>query len=281
MVSIAVEKENISSHFLQPINLNEICTHSMCMLRHDLFNAFSNFFLLVELTSFSDEASKKFSKVLVPFAKSDEERKRYEANSTGPNRGLEKLKRFSRVNSKSLTNSCIDLFLWYIADVLKTAIRRRPDLLRSNEQIKVDEVLDYTNRKELIDFLVDRKINALAYGGIFGIEAYIKERLGLNLFPTEVHRNTLKFYNEVRNVNAHNRGFANSIFIKRVNGTLPHKFVEGDYVDVDFDDLSNLCTIILETVQEFDKQIARKFSIRRKKFKSHFSKEGLIFWGMA
>lgn len=235
------------------------------MLRHDLSSVFSNFFFLVELTTFRDEASKRFSKVLVPFAKDEEERKRYEEKSNGPNLGLEKLKRFSRVNSKSLTNSCIDLFLWYIADVLKAAIRRRPDLLRSNEQIKIDEILDYTSRKELIDYLVDRKINALAYGGIFGIEAYIKERLGLDLFPTEAHRKSLKFYNEVRNVNAHNRGYANSIFIKRVNGTLEHDFVDGDHVDVDFDDLSKLYGYILEIVEAFDRQIAKKFSIKRKK----------------
>jgi hypothetical protein len=50
------------------------------------------------------------------------------------------------------------------------------------EHITIEAALDFRNREELIDYVVERKVNELTYGGLDGIVGYIDKTLGLKLF---------------------------------------------------------------------------------------------------
>ena len=147
-------------------------------------------------------------------------------------------------------------------------MKRKPEIIKSGETVKIEEIFNYPSRRELINYLIDRKINSLSYGGLKQIEKFIFEALNIDLFSTEKDRNLLRIFIEVRNIQTHNRGYVNRIFLDRVEDLLPSfhfKFKEGKKAHLDFDDLSIISKVCVTTSLDLDARTAEKFGIQRKK----------------
>ena len=83
---------------------------------------------------------------------------------------------------------------------------KKPELLRSREQIKTEDVLQFTSRRDLVDFLVNRKLNELSYGGLRGIEEFMDQRLNVVLVDNDDERSRLSIAIELRNIYTHQPG---------------------------------------------------------------------------
>jgi hypothetical protein len=141
-------------------------------------------------------------------------------------------------------------------------------VLRSSERIAIDEVLQFTRFDDLIAYIADRKITELSYGGLKELERFLAERLGLALFASSRERMLLTIFVELRNIETHNRGIINELFLKRVGSTKNDKwkFVEGKVYHALYDEFVELANNSIEVSVRLDSAIAKKFKLKRSKF---------------
>lgn len=230
----------------------------------DYRQAVDYFLFTVQLAHTVDHNVLTATKALIGCETDKSKKKRLRATIDNPYRATGRLAEFSELNSRNITNNIIDSFLWYLSEIIQSAMKKRPEILKSSEIIKVEDIFEFGNRRELLNHLVERKITNLSFGGITKLEEYCEKRLGIVLFQTEDHRNEMRVFIEVRNINAHNRGKASRLFLERVKETKEHNFVLGKKVHFDYDKLLRISRACVETVINVDKQITSKFGIRKK-----------------
>ncbi|TPL84066.1 hypothetical protein FJ950_17890 [Mesorhizobium sp. B2-3-14] len=187
-----------------------------------------------------------------------------ERKDSDPPKTFEKLKEFSTLTSRNIVTNVADSFLWYLSDVIQRAMRKRPELVKSGQSIKIEEVFDFKSRREMINYLIDRKINALSYGGMNEIERFIAESLGIPMFNSDDERIKMKVLIESRNVLVHNRGIINSLFLKRIDKATAEEFRGRSTVYMGLDQLLIYTGISAKTAVGLDEKIARKFRLETK-----------------
>jgi hypothetical protein len=220
---------------------------------------------MVRLATNTDEMANNAAKSLAN-STVERYRKLYEERRQNPDLASKKLQSYSWYTSRNLVNTIVDSYLTYISSIIQDVLRGTPDAIRSSEMIKVDEVLDFGSREELVEYLVDRKVNSLSYGGLSGIEKYLQSNLGVSLYTSDDTRKDVQYMIEVRNINAHNRGYANRIFMDRTKKLDRVQGAIGDKVHVDMFLLCKLSGSVLNSARHLDDQIASKFNLRRQSF---------------
>jgi hypothetical protein len=147
-------------------------------------------------------------------------------------------------------------------------LRKRTEVLRSTERLTNEEALQFTRINELVAYMSDKKVNELAYGGLKGVEDYVKERLGLALFDDDVERLRLTVLAELRNIHTYNRGVVNELFLKRIG----HQTVDGlqfrlgQRPHVDFEHFAILSRNAIIVAKRLDVNLCKKFRIKRAKY---------------
>ena len=192
---------------------------------------------------------------------------RYEKVANDPDATLRQLKRFAGVQSRNLTNTAVNAFQRYFSEIIQAVALKRPEILKSNEMVRIDEVLRFNRYSDLVSFLIDKKVNELSYGGIKGIEAYFREKCGIEMFANDRSRELLTVFVELRNINVHSGGIVNDIFLRKVGKVDGFQFVRGKRYHVDMDGLALLTDNAMRTTLAIDQAVATKFGIRRKAHK--------------
>ena len=229
------------------------------------------FFFLVSLANSADKVAVGAAKALIVDA-TEEEKIRHQKVIDHPTRVSDRLRDYAYLNSKNLTLNIVDAFLWYISTILQEAMKRRPQMVKSKEKIEIEAIFDFRNRRELINFLIDRRINSLSYGGMSGLRDFVRNSLGVELFPNARAEQLVQVFIEVRNIQIHNRGKVNATFLRRTKGQKEFTFKEGKVVYLDFDELVTLSKLCLETALNLDGLIARKFGVQTKRISTRRSK---------
>lgn len=224
------------------------------------------FFFTLHLAHNADNASLNASKALISVARSEEEKQRLQDNIDNPEKAVKKLNDFSSLNSKNLTVNIVDAFLWFVSAIIQGAMRKRPEMVRSSESVKIDDIFEFSNKRELIDYLIDRKVNSLSYGGMKKVEKFINESMGVAIFPDDEARELMQIFVEVRNIHIHNRGIVNRVFLGRVPQHIKFQFVEGKRAHMDFDMLVDLTRVCVGSAIDLDTKICEKFGIKRKRY---------------
>jgi hypothetical protein len=254
--------DNEHPRFFYP-RLSIKVTHAFSRFLADYHENIDNFLFLIHLTARADHVRVTASKALISGAK-PEELERLQKSANDPDATLRQLQRYSSVQSRNLTNATVNALQHYFSEIIQAAASKRSEILRSSETLKVDEILRFKTYKELIAFLIDKKINELSYGGIKGMESYFRDRLGIEMFPTDQSRILLTTFIEIRNINVHNRGFVNDLFFSKVGKIDGFNFVKGKYFHVDMDTLKLLSDNAIETALKLDQAVAVKFGLQRK-----------------
>jgi hypothetical protein len=249
-----------------------VCTRTFFLFLSDYKRSVETFFFTLNLAHRADDASVSAAKALIAFyQENDEKRKQLQETIDSAGRMARKLSEFSGINSKNIAANSAEAFLWYVSNIIQSAIRKRPEMMKSNETIRIEEVLNFSTRRELVNYLIDRKINSLSYGGLKQIEKYFDETLGVALFEDDRTRMLLRVFIEIRNIQAHNRGYINSLFLERVGSSLAEldlKFTEGEKAHLDFDKLCQFTRACVETALLVDNSVAKKFRLQTKKIET-------------
>lgn len=243
-----------------------LISRNLYLFLKDYAQVIELFFFTMHLAHRADEVMVIASKVLIKSANEDSAKERYQSAIDNPDRMKQKLYEFSRVNSRNLTVNIVDAFLWFISATIQAAMKKRPELVKSGESIKVEDIFDYRNKRELIDYLIDRKVNSLSYGGMSRIEKFIDDAMGVKLFASNEDRELMQIFVEVRNIEVHNRGIVNRVFLSRIVQNNSFDFVEGKRAHLDFDELVRLTGVCVKTAIEIDDRICAKFGIKRKRY---------------
>lgn len=118
---------------------------------------------------------------------------------------------FPLIQELVITHS-VDLYLQYVADLLRLIYVSRPETLRSARQVRIDEVLQFSTMDDLIRYLAGEEVNRLSFKGLLELSRGIDKELGLPVVANgDLER--LARYVDLRNLFVHNGGVADAIFV--------------------------------------------------------------------
>jgi hypothetical protein len=249
-----------------PPNGNKMCSLALHLFLHDTFKVIDLFIYTVMLANRADVVSVTAAKALLKASSNEDEKKAYQRTIDNEGAAARKLANYSTLLSRHLVTNTVDIFLWYLSGILKITMKKQANLPRSGETIRLDELFDFADRRDLIDYLVDRKVNELSYGGIKKIETYFLDKLGIEIFPDENSKKLLTVFIELRNIQTHNRGFVNRLFISRVGKIENFNFEIDKRFHVDFDTYGRLADNCANIAKNIDDAVSDKFGIRRKRY---------------
>ena len=93
-------------------------------------------------------------------------------------------------------------FETYNALLFEELFRRKPDMLKSSEQITVKDVIE--NSSDLIEFLIERQLENIGHLKLNEVVDYYKKRTGIEITAVQLKR--LELYYLIRNLVAHKNG---------------------------------------------------------------------------
>lgn len=186
---------------------------------------------------------------------------------------LEQLKKHSTVQSRNLTNGIVNAFQRYFSAIINAAALKRPEMLSSSQTVRVDDVLRFTRHKDLVAFIIDRKINELSYGGLAAMEKYFDDRLGVRMFDDNRQRELLRLFVEVRNINVHNGGIV-TLFASRVGTVEGFSYSKGKTFHVDMDALITLSENAIRVAMHIDSTVSAKFAFNGRRIEGGKARRG-------
>ncbi|CAN7265315.1 hypothetical protein [Mesorhizobium sp. LjRoot246] len=247
----------------------ELGTGALHTFVGDCADIFNMFMFSVTLASQTDQnrvtAATALMKGMDP---ASPEYLRYKKSLDNPDSMAKRLAHYASLNARNLVTGTADTFLWYLSKIIQMAIKKRPELLKSSESIKIDDLMQFQRRVDLVEYLIDKKVNELSYGGMKKMEQYLQDRLGISAFGDASTRDMLVLFMEVRNIYVHNRGYVNSVFLERVENAQGLKPVLGERLHIDFDWYARFQGAAVGSAVSIDRAVAGKFGLKRKRLRS-------------
>lgn len=245
---------------------NVLCTSVFSKFYKDCKDTLNVFMYLVRLAHYTDQGRVRAAQALIDTVEpGGEEHSKYQETINNPTVAADELASYASINVRHMVTATADTFLWYLSNIVQAAIKKQSEILRSNEMMRIDEILNFQTKAELTEYLIDRKVNDLSYGGLRRIEEYFKDRLGIEIFPDSELRDTMILFIEVRNIYVHNRGSVNRVFLDRVRNMCGMDAELGRRFWVDFDKYGLFQSNCVKAAMEIDKLVAAKFKLRRKR----------------
>jgi hypothetical protein len=163
-----------------------------------------------------------------------------------------------------LITTLADSFLTFVSHIIQSALRKNRNTLKSSETIRIEDLLEFRTNKDLTNYLIDRKINELSYGGMRKLEEYIKDRFGIEMFKDDQSRDLLIIFLEPRNIYVHN----NDLFLTRIGDNHGFAFTKNERYWANFTQISTLANNCVEVALRLDETIAAKFRLEQKTYAS-------------
>ena len=260
-------EEEKSFRLLGPVK-SDLCTEMSYRFLRRHRTIFDFFFFAIHMAKRMDEQRLVAARALAKGgpAKYQEQLAKIEENKDPI---FSKLQEFGGYQSEIICIRLVDNILCFISETIQYCMFKKPDLLKSSELIKVEDVLKFSRKSDIVRFLVDRKINELSYGGIKDISDFLNSRTGISLVETDGERDLLTIAVELRNIYTHNRAKVNDLFLRRVGSANSLINAEaGQRLHADFDLIVDLSNNMFQIAQRLDRQVAKKFRTRRKQYRT-------------
>ncbi|WP_336079787.1 hypothetical protein [Thalassospira sp. CH_XMU1448-2] len=241
----------------------EVCTEIAFRFFERHFKIFNFLFFASNLAQHQDETRKIAIEAL---SKVDPEKYNLE-DAAKRKSAFKQLQQFRDYQTENMCIRLSDNFLCYLSEIIQACALKNPNIIKSKENISVEDVLKFKRNKDIVRFVVDRKINSLSYGGVVEIDEFISSRIGYSILDDESKRKIISYSISLRNLYSHNRGVVDNIFKRKMKGNdLFNECDIGDVYEVDYDDLVVMANNYYRICQELDLLISNKFHLRRKKF---------------
>lgn len=155
--------------------------------------------------------------------------------------------------------STVDAYVIYLQDVLLEIALAKPEILRSQEKVTIDDVLEHDTYDGLVDFLARRKVNDLSNSGLKGLFSFFSEKLGIACLSNtdECSRDVAVLY-EARNCVVHEGGVISEKFV-RLNPDYSDDLGKRIKFDLGFMDATLRC--LLASVKKVDELVIKKFGL--------------------
>ncbi|ROI06758.1 hypothetical protein EGI16_02300 [Chryseobacterium sp. G0240] len=156
----------------------------------------------------------------------------------------------------------VDNFQNYFKEILSEIVKIRPEILKSKETEKLDFILSFNSREEMINAIAEKKINSLFYLGINDIKKYFSEKLNVEIFKDREYE--INLIVKQRNLAVHNRSVINKEFITE----FPNEkdLTEGLSLKFDFTYVEKINHILYSIINDIDKKLSQKYNLPILKF---------------
>jgi hypothetical protein len=152
----------------------------------------------------------------------------------------------------------IDNFEVYLVDILREALKQKPEILRSRQQtITLDYLLQFKSIDDLIQDVIESKVNILSYKGFSDLEDWYEEK-GIPLIVENEKIVEVVEMIATRNIIVHNRGLVDEKYLRSLNTST---FKVGDLRELDVDDMFETLETLNTIVSATDQKIVQKFSL--------------------
>lgn len=128
----------------------------------------------------------------------------------------------------------VDNYLVYIAELIGTLFRSRPEALRSAQtKVSVEQVLRHDSIDDFVEWLADDTVNRLSYDGFGSIADFFEGKFGMPLVADEEVRRSLVEAIAIRNLLTHRRGVVDERFVTMLasEGLNTERYVVGERLD--------------------------------------------------
>jgi len=152
----------------------------------------------------------------------------------------------------------VDNFLTYLSELLFLIYEKYPKTLKSNDQVRVEDILEYESMEDLVGWLVDKKITELSYAGLDKVKEEVSKKHNFDLFPDVGTFEKINQFVGLRTLFVHNRGVVNRRFISKYRSsgyTLKQK------VNLDGEGIISWLDVILGAAIDIDKRAVEKFGL--------------------
>lgn len=152
----------------------------------------------------------------------------------------------------------VDRYLIHLSEILNSLFLNVPTMLKSNDKIDLEFVLNHKSLDDLVAALVEKKVMDLSFRGMREVARFFEDRLKMPLFNKEEDLKAVILAVEIRNLFTHNRGIVNRAFKSRA----PWFECELDtYVNVVTDHLySQHAALLIRSGEELGARVEEKFT---------------------
>lgn len=264
--NITENDDDLGRYRSASIDTGRLCTRPLYRFLKEYNQTIQFFFFTIGLATRADDARLVAAKALATAVADPDSTDLYNELLKNPTPIFDKMKTYSEVQSQNLILRTCNAFLLYYSEIIQLAILKKPEILKSRQTIRWDELLGFTRFDELVRYLIDKKVNELSYAGLGQMEEFMLERLGIEGALTDHQRAMASIFVEIRNIYTHNRGIVNGIFLSRVKDHLGFDFKEGKYFHVDFEIFIRIISICLESSYAIDDAVSGKFRLKRNRY---------------
>lgn len=187
------------------------------------------------------------------------DRKAWEASLREPHRRLEWFRSHQDLLVEFLVTRAVDQFLTYTTRLLASAYRAKPEMLKSSEQVRVEDVLRYRTMEDLVEYLAEQQVNRLAYRSLGDLAEYLEDRLGFAMFRGPEERAEAVRLVELRNLIVHNGRRVNRTYLTRVAGATAKL---GELLPINPQAVRDL-VVLVDIADRMDQLAEAKFGVPR------------------
>ncbi len=122
----------------------------------------------------------------------------------------------------------VSLFDDFVNGFLRAWLTEHPDSL-SDKQLKFQSVLDSADKNEIVQFVIQKKVNDIAYDGVKERFIYLESIANLGC-PNQECLDKLVEIKASRDILVHSKGIANSLYVKKSKNLSRYK--EGQKLEI-------------------------------------------------
>lgn len=158
--------------------------------------------------------------------------------------------------ARILFSSMVDNFETYLSDILFEIYLAKPETLKSEQMVKVEDVLNCADIQEFITFWAKQKIGKLQKGSVKGFIAENKQIKELNVMNSVVQDEIEKIL-QIRHLYAHRNGIVDDKFLKY----FPAIYSYGTEHQMTVDEVLDKITYLTEIIDKIDLATINKYNL--------------------
>jgi hypothetical protein len=152
----------------------------------------------------------------------------------------------------------IDNFENYFKEILSEIVISNPRVLKSKETEQLDFILSFNDYVSLINAIAEKKIEALFYQSIDGIQKFFKDRTDIEIFKGKSDQINLLV--KQRNLAVHNRSKISKDFIRQFPN---ENFIENMYLNFSFEYVERIIPALYKIINELDYEFSKKYNLNQ------------------
>lgn len=233
-----LKKANRKAKLSKPAN-------EFCKLSNNIVNFI---FYLMDLSQMCDNAAETYIKITKKRKLKKDEKEQY----------IKYFRKLYPLLSEMVICKLIDGFLTYMVDLFRIILKEKPELLKSNETLKFDEILNFSTMDDLVNNLIERKILNLSYSGFETLFKWSLDRLGISIVNNDYEKILLIELIETRNTIVHNKSIIGS---KYLNNVKDPEFSLGEHREISIYYIARSYGLLVSIVKTLDKELQTKFRL--------------------